>query len=128
VFRTLANLVLSLETGGWVNTLTGHYRSGYTDESYTAGDGVVFLAAPGGGLGAATAFPGLQVPVYVTFDWQTSYQLLKNLVVTAGIRNIGDKSPPLSLQTGGGGNQTGYDGRYYDPTGRTLYLTAKVRF
>jgi iron complex outermembrane receptor protein len=128
VFRTISNFVLSLETGKWVNTFVVHYKSGYKDEHYTAGQGDVQLATATGGLGGATNFPGLQVPSFATFDWQTSYDLLKFLTVTAGIRNIADKEPPLSLQTGGGGNQVGYDGRYYDPIGRTYYLRANVKF
>jgi len=128
VFRTIANLMLGVEIGKWTHTLSVHYKSGYTDKSYSAGDGVVFLPSATGGLGAATDFAGLSVPAYTTFDWQTTYDLLKNLTVTAGIKNVGDKAPPLSLQTGGGGNQIGYDGRYYDPTGRTYYLKGSVRF
>jgi iron complex outermembrane recepter protein len=48
--------------------------------------------------------------------------------MTAGVRNIADKAPPLSLQTGGGGNQSGYDGRYYDPIGRIFYVRGDVKF
>ena len=128
IFKTLSQLILSLETGKWVNTLTTHYKSGYTDESYAAGDGVVFHAAAGGGLGAPADFAGLKVPTFTTFDWQTSYDIVKALTLTGGIINIGDKKPPLSLQTGGGGNQVGYDGRYYDPTGRMYYIKVDVHF
>jgi iron complex outermembrane receptor protein len=128
VFKTISNLVLSLETGRWVNTLSAHYKSGYTDKSYTAGDGVVFLPGAGGLPGAAVAFAGLDVPAFTTYDWQTGFDLLKSLNVTFGIRNLANKSPPLSLQTGGGGNQIGYDGRYFDPIGRTYYLRGTVRF
>lgn len=122
VFKTISNLVLSLETGKWVNTLSAHYKSGYRDEPYTAANGAVKAG------GVAVDFPGLNVPAFTTYDWQTGYDLLKSLNVTFGIRNISNKAPPLSLQTGGGGNQVGYDGRYYDPTGRTYYLRGTVRF
>ncbi|HTB87176.1 MAG TPA: TonB-dependent receptor [Steroidobacteraceae bacterium] len=128
VFRIISNLELSLQTGDWVNTLMVHYKSGYRDESYAAGSNVVFLANPNGSLGAAVDFSGLQVPSYETFDWQTVYNIEKNIKLTAGVRNIADKAPPLSLQTGGGGNQTGYDGRYYDPIGRTFYVRGDVKF
>jgi iron complex outermembrane receptor protein len=128
VFRIISNLELSLQTGAWVNTLMTHYKSGYRDETYTAGNAVVFLANPDGSLGAPVAFGGLKVPSFTTFDWQSAYNIEKNIRLTAGLRNIGDKAPPLSLQNGGGGNQSGYDGRYYDPIGRTLYVRADVRF
>jgi len=128
VFRIISNLELSLQTGGWVNTLMTHYKSGYRDEGYSAGSAVVFLANPDGSLGAPTAFGGLKVPSYTTFDWQTAYNIEKHIRLTAGIRNIANKDPPLSLQTGGGGNQSGYDGRYYDPIGRTYYVRGDVKF
>ena len=128
VFRIISNLGLSLQTGGWVNTLMTHYKSGYRDATYSAGSGTVFLANPDGSLGAPTAFGGLKVPSYTTFDWQTAYNIEKNIRLTAGVRNIADKAPPLSLQTGGGGNAVGFDGRYYDPTGRIFYVRGDVKF
>jgi iron complex outermembrane receptor protein len=128
VFRIISNLQLSLQTGPWVNTVTTHYKSGYRDESYKAGNAVVFLANPNGSLGAPVDFPGLKVPSFTSFDWQTAFDIEKNIRLTAGITNIGDKAPPLSLQTGGGGNQSGYDGRYYDPIGRTFYFRTDIKF
>ena len=128
VFRIISNIELSLQTSDWVNTLMAHYKSGYRDEGYTAGDAVVFSANPDGSLGAPVAFGGLKVPSYMTFDWQTAYNIEKSIRLTVGIRNLTDKAPPLSLQTGGGGNQVGYDGRYYDPIGRTFYVRGDVKF
>jgi iron complex outermembrane receptor protein len=128
VFRIISNLELSLQTGDWVNTLLAHYKSGYRDATYSAGSASVFLANPDGSLGAAVDFGGLQVPSYYTFDWQTAYDIEKNIRLTAGVRNIADKAPPLSLQTSGGGNAVGFDGRYYDPTGRTFYVRGDVKF
>ena len=128
VFRIISNLELSLQTGDWVNTFMAHYKSGYRDAQYSAGSAVVFLANPDGSLGAPVDFGGLKVPSYETFDWQTAYNIEKNIRLTAGVRNIADKAPPLSLQTSGGGNSVGYDPRYYDPTGRTFYVRGDVRF
>jgi iron complex outermembrane receptor protein len=128
VFRIISNLELSLQTGPWVNTLMTHYKSGYRDASYSAGSATVFLANPDGSLGAPVAFGGLQVPSYYTFDWQTALDIEKNIRLTAGVRNIADKAPPLSLQTSGGGNAVGFDGRYYDPTGRVFYVRGDVKF
>ena len=62
VFRIISNLELSLQTGGWVNTLMTHYKSGYRDETYSVGTAVVFLANPDGSLGAPVDFGGLKVP------------------------------------------------------------------
>jgi iron complex outermembrane receptor protein len=128
VFRTISNLILTLETGKWTNTLSGHYKSGYLDETYSAGSAVVYTQSASGGLGTPVAFAGLSVPAYTTLDWQTTYAFLKNANIALGIRNLSDKAPPLSLQTGGGGNQIGYDGRYYDPIGRTYYFRVNLKF
>jgi iron complex outermembrane receptor protein len=68
------------------------------------------------------------VPSYTTFDWQGEYALNKALRVTLGVKNLFDRNPPMSLQTGGGGNQVGYDGRYTDPIGRQFYLGAHYNF
>ena len=127
VFRTTMNFVVSLQTGDFVNTLSAHYKSGYKDAAYPIGTNV-FLANPDGTPGASVAFAGLSVPSYTTFDWQTNYSFNKALQLTAGIKNLMDHNPPLSLQTGGGGNQVGYDGRYTDPIGRQFYLSARYTF
>jgi iron complex outermembrane recepter protein len=128
VFRIISNLELSLQTGEWTNTLMTHYKSGYRDIGYSAGSAIVFAANPDGSLGAPVAFGGLKVPSFTTFDWQSAYNIERNIRLTAGVRNLTDKAPPLSLQTGGGGNQVGYDGRYYDPIGRTFYVRGDVKF
>ncbi len=127
VFRTTMNFSVGLQTGAFINTLTAHYKSGYKDESYGAGTDV-FLAGPNGTLGASVAFAGLDVPSYTTFDWQTKFNYNKAAQLTVGIKNMFDRNPPLTLQTGGGGNQVGYDGRYADPIGRAFYLSGSYKF
>jgi iron complex outermembrane receptor protein len=127
VFRNTMQLILSLQTGAWYNSLIAHYKTGYQDASYSAGVNI-FLAKPDGSQGATTAFCCLSVPAYYTFDWQTAYNLTKDVRITFGITNLFDKDPPLTLQSGGGGNQIGYDGRYADPIGRAFYLRAGIKF
>ena len=127
VFRTQFHVQLSLATGQFTNTLTGHYKSGYKDEPYPPGTSV-FLANPNGTLGPTADFPGLDVPSYTTFDWQTVYDYTKSMHVTLGIKNLFDKDPPLTLQNAGGGNQIGYDGRYADIFGRVIYIIGKYTF
>lgn len=129
VFKTITQLAVSLQTGKWGNTLTAHYKSGYTDIPQV-GTGAVFaedLTSPTG-FGAAVDFCCLSVPAYTTLDWQTSYDVAKAVNLTFGVKNLADKDPPLSLQNAGGGNQAGYDGRYADPIGRTYYLRANYKF
>ena len=128
VFRTQSNITVTLASGAFSNTLNMHYKSGYQDETYAAGDGVVFLANANGTRGAATSFAGLHVPAYTTFDWQGTYDYNKALKLSLGIKNLFDKNPPLTLQNGGGGNQIGYDGRYTDPIGRQFILAGSYKF
>jgi iron complex outermembrane receptor protein len=127
VFRTITNLMASLQMGQFTNTLALHYKSGYVDAPYSAGDGVVYLANPDGSLGNAVDYTG-RVPSYTTMDWQGEYSLNKAWQFTVGIKNLFDRDPPFTLQTGGGGNQVGYDGRYADPIGRTYYVGAHFSF
>jgi iron complex outermembrane recepter protein len=129
VFRVQSHLQLSLQTGPWLNTLTAHYKSGYTDQSHV-GDNTVFLASATGGIapGGAVDFCCLHVASYTTFDWQTVFDYTKSMHVTLGIKNLFDRDPPFSLQDAGGGNQVGYDGRYADPIGRVFYVIGKYTF
>ncbi|MEO6407627.1 MAG: hypothetical protein ABIO45_02600 [Burkholderiaceae bacterium] len=52
------------------------------------------------------------------------------MVLTAGLLNVFDKKPPLSLAEGGlnKGQMFGYDDRYYDPRGRTFYASFTYKF
>ncbi|MET3135161.1 iron complex outermembrane receptor protein [Oxalobacteraceae bacterium GrIS 1.11] len=127
VFRVQSHLSTTLQSGAFSNTLVFNFKSGYKDQAYPVGTSI-FLAKPDGTAGASTAFEGLDVPTYITFDWQGKYDLNKSMSLTAGIKNLFDRKPPLSLQNGGGGNQLGYDGRYADPLGRAFYLTGNYKF
>jgi iron complex outermembrane receptor protein len=51
---------------------------------------------------------------------------LKNIGLSAGVRNMFDRNPPLSYQTET--FQAGSDPRYADPIGRTLYARATYSF
>jgi iron complex outermembrane recepter protein len=126
VFRDLARLIFSLETGAFTNTLTLNYKSGYTDQGFQASDGVVNILNPDGSEGAGVAYQG-HVAAYKIYNWQLRYQLNKAWRFTVGINNIFDTPPPVSLKLVGG-NQVGYDGRYADPTGRAYVLGALFRF
>ena len=139
VFKNTMQLIMNLTTGAWNNNITGHYKSGYEDQSYLGGSPAdVFFANPDGSIGKlATSFDRLHVPSYTTWDYQLSYSVGKGdkynvwtlpIKLYFGVQNVFDRKPPFSLQTGGGGNQVGYDGRYADPTGRAYYVRAEVRF
>lgn len=81
-----------------------HYKSGYVDQ-YGPPD---------------------EVASYTTVDVFGSWAPTKALSLTAGIRNIADRAPPLSFQDYV--FQAGYDPRFTDPTGRTYYLRGTFKF
>lgn len=126
-FRTLARISSTLNTGKMANTVVMKYKPGYKDVSYSEDDSSVRLATPTGGFGDFVAWPGLDVPAYYTFDWQGRYAVSKSMTITAGLLNVFDKKPPLTLKLDGG-NMVGFDPRYHDGRGRTLYLQAGYKF
>ena len=46
---------------------------------------------------------------------------MRNWTLAAGIKNLADRNPPLSIQIGT--NQIGYDPTYTDPRGRLLWAS-----
>jgi iron complex outermembrane receptor protein len=83
--------------------LTARYKTGYQDQDETN-----------------------HVPSFTTFDGYGSWQAIKGLTLTAGVRNIFDREPPLSYQTAT--FQSGYDPRYADAMGRTFYVRGTYNF
>ncbi|MDO8179589.1 MAG: TonB-dependent receptor [Undibacterium sp.] len=127
-FRVISRLVMSLKSSDqFTNSLTVNYRSGYHDKYIGAGDGQLRSVNADGSLGS---YAGLarDVESYMTFDWQLKANVVKNLTITGGVRNLFNQDPPLTIRNTGGGNQVGYDGRYTDPLGRTFYLTGNYKF
>jgi iron complex outermembrane receptor protein len=107
----------TLDTGAFSNTLIANYRNGYTDA-----EAVVYNTA------TKTNGPiRLSVPSHLTFDWQGKWNVNKQVMLRAGIKNLFDRDPPLSLRNSSG-HQVGFDPRYADPMGRTFYMTGNVVF
>ncbi len=123
-FKNIFQLTSSLKTGAFTHTAVAHYRSGYKDQFKSADDCAVTTVDA---LGDCVDIQ-LNIPSYTTYDWQTSYQINKMFEVRGGITNLFDRKPHLSLQTGAGSHQVGYDPRYNDSYGRTFYLQADVKF
>jgi iron complex outermembrane receptor protein len=103
VFRWQNSANVNWSSGKFGAGLTAHYKSGYIDQD-----------------------PENHVSSYTTFDGYGSWEAIKGLTLTAGVRNLFDREPPLSYQTTA--FQAGYDPRYTDPTGRTLYVRATYNF
>ena len=103
IFRWQNTTNLVWNKGAWSAGLTGHYKSGYVD-----------------------ADPTNHVGSYSTFDTYVAWTQKKGFGITAGVRNLADRAPPLSYQDYT--FQAGYDPRYTDPTGRTFYVRASYSF
>jgi iron complex outermembrane receptor protein len=127
-FRWISKLTAALRTSDrYSHALTANYHSGYTDQVYTEDDSVVREVGADGSLGDYVAFTR-RVSSYTTFDWQSKITFSKQFTLTAGIKNIADIKPPFTVRNAGGGNQSGYDGRYADALGRQFYLAGSAKF
>lgn len=122
--KTRARWQTTLKSGSWSNTLGVNYQSGYQDDTET----VDVLDAAGNVTGQTDLT--MDIPAFFTLDWQTQWSPTKSWVLTGGVLNLTDKAPPLSISTGGSGRgqQFGYDDRYFDPRGRTLYVNVSYKF
>ncbi|MEG1056230.1 MAG: TonB-dependent receptor, partial [Janthinobacterium sp.] len=69
----------------------------------------------------------LEVPSYTTVDWQARFAFDKQTTIRAGIKNLFDRAPPLSLRASSG-HQIGFDPRYADPMMRSFYITGNYKF
>ena len=62
------------------------------------------------------------------WDYQVRWTGIDDLVVSLGINNLLDVTPPRTLRTAGAGHQVGWDPRYADAYGRSFYLSASYDF
>ncbi len=122
-FKNVMKASLTAEMGKFTHNLNMNYRSGYKDKLHDADNCAVSI---GDALGDCIEVQ-LDVKAHTTFDWQTQYRLMQNLELTAGILNLADKEPPLSLRNTGS-HQLGYDPRYASSVGRTFYLSGNYKF
>ena len=110
IFRWKDQLTLDWKRKEWGASLTNNFQSGYYD-NYRY-DGV-------GGPQHVGAFS--------TWDAQASYSGIKNLTLTAGVKNLFNRKP-TDVITAGYYFQTGYDPTWYDPHGQTGYVSANYKF
>ncbi len=123
-FRTQGRLATTLKTGDWAHTLGINFKSGYKDQTTS----VEVLDSSGNVTG--TEDIRVKVGWYTTLDWQTVWNPSKQWSVAGGVLNLLDRDPPFVPSTAGSnrGHPFGYDDRYYDPRGRTVYLNASYKF
>ena len=99
------------ESGPWSMTLSENYQVGYQDLRTS--------------LQPSSVTPRT-VGSYETFDLQGSYRGIKNLKLSAGIKNVLDTNPPYTNY--GAGFVGSYDLSYTDVRGRFGYVTAAYSF
>jgi iron complex outermembrane receptor protein len=124
-FQNKGRFATTLKSGDWAHTLAVNFQSGYKDQETT----VEVLDAAGNVTGTENI--RIDVDTSYTLDWQTVWSPVgKNWSVTAGVLNLLDTAPPFVISTGGinRGQQFGYDDRYFDSRGRTLYINASYKF
>jgi iron complex outermembrane recepter protein len=99
--------------GPWSATLAQVYQNGYEEEDFRRCDdeGVC---------------PRRRVGSYSVWNLQGQYTGLRNTTLTLGVRNLFGRDPPLALLQPG--RQTGFDGSYADPRGRTFYARLTYAF
>jgi iron complex outermembrane receptor protein len=124
-FLWQGRLNAALTSGSFTHSLAMNFRSGYDDA-----EAEVEVLGPGDVRTGTFETVKLKIGNYVTFDWQTQWQVTKAISVTGGILNLFDKEPMLSLAQGGAGKgqMFGYDDRYTDVRGRTFYVNASLSF
>ena len=108
VFRWKHNLALNLQNGPWSGTIVQNFQSGYRDHNDLNDN-------------------RHDVGAFSTYDGQIAYTGVKNLKLAAGVRNLFDRNPPLTIGNGAS-FQAGYDPTYYDARARTAYITANYKF
>lgn len=105
VARWRHSLTASWSQGPLGASLTNRYTSGYHDSDPSTHH---------------------SVGAYSVWDLAGTYTWRKSLAVTLGVKNLLDREPPFSNQTYT--FQSGYDPRYSDPFGRTLYTRLSYSF
>ena len=67
---------------------------------------------------------------YDIWNVNGSYAGFTNWTLAAGIKNVFDRNPPLSIQIGTSASaaQAGYDPTYTDPRGRLYWASVKYVF
>jgi len=102
------NLALRWMNGAWSATLSQRHTSGYTDQNAVAAQFV------------------RDVKANSVWTLSGAYTGLKNMTITAGIKNLLNTDPPFSNQNAN--PQTGYDPRLSDPIGRAYYARVTYKF
>lgn len=110
----------SWKKGDWSASISQDYTDGYRDEinGYSA-DPAIVLSSKG--------FQS-KVKSYTVYNLSGSWKGMKNLSVTAGIKNLLDTKPSFSYHNVDNVAGAGWDGRVGDPRLRALTLGVNYKF
>ena len=111
IFRWRDQLTLDWKRQHYGLSLTNNFQSGYWDSYRADADEPV----------------AQHVGAFSTWDLQGTYDGIRNLTLTAGVKNLFNRKP-TEVITGGSYFQTGYDPTWYDPHGQTGYVSASYKF
>ncbi|MBC7684660.1 MAG: TonB-dependent receptor [Bdellovibrionales bacterium] len=110
---------VTYKQGNWSGLFQNVYRHGYLDQ--------VLPGVASGKVTPSNYDP--KVDAYSIFNTSVSYAGIKNLTLTAGVKNLFDKDPPFAItydsNTGAGSS---WEPRVADPRGRSFTFTANYRF
>ncbi len=110
---------VSYKRGNWSGLFQNIYRHGYKDQ--------VLPGVASGKVVPSNYNPN--VDAYSIFHASMSYTGIKNLTLTAGIKNLLDEDPPFAItydsNTGAGSS---WEPRVADPRGRAFTLSATYKF
>ena len=110
---------VSYKKGDWSGIVQNVYRDGYLDQ-----------VLPGVASGKVTPSNySAKVDPYSIFHASVTYAGIKNLTLTAGIKNLLDEDPPFAItydsNTGAGSS---WEPRVADPRGRSFTFMANYKF
>jgi iron complex outermembrane receptor protein len=126
-FENIFNITNTLVTGNLTQSLNFRYRSGYTDADVYDSFGVFYADEPTKSFASPEGGIKFDVDAYYVLDYRATYSMESGLDLTIGAKNLLDEEPPLTFN-GDAGHQVGYDTRYSDPYGRTIYVSASYTF
>ncbi|RJE75604.1 hypothetical protein BGP78_02465 [Pseudoalteromonas sp. MSK9-3] len=135
IFRNVINAQTTLTHGDFAHTLRLNYRSSYRDAVTSVQAGTIANPATVQEYNADgdlvdvldTRSVQLKVPSHSTVSYKFDYYGIEDVVISAGVKNLFDKAPPLTLGDAEG-HLVGYEGRYYDQFLRTYYLSVDYSF
>ena len=113
VFRWQHSISANWSLGNFGARLGVRHKTGYLDQN-----------SPSTVVGGPAFYQ--RVDSYTLVDVSVTAKPVKGLALTAGVKNLFDTDPPFSNQSNR--SQRGYDPRYTDPLGRSVFVRASYTF